>query len=135
MDKQYANPVGQWGHHLAGVKVHHGVKCGNMIFVAGQVAFDEAGNLLFPYDLEKQTRIAMENVRRVLAELGATLADVVMVKTYYVGTGSEADWEPSIRVRQELFGTPMPPSTGIPVPTLTYPGMMTEIEVIAMVDA
>ena len=59
MNRQYANPAGQWGHHLPGVKVHHGVKCGNMIFVAGQVAFDERGNLLFPYDLEKQTRITI----------------------------------------------------------------------------
>ena len=134
MNKQYANPPGHWEHHLAGVKVHPGVKCGNMIFVAGQVAFDDKGDLLHAYDLEKQTRVTMENVRRVLDDLDATMDDVVMVKAYYVGTGQEADWEPSIRVRQEFFGTPMPPSTGIPVPTLTYPGLMTEIEVIAMVD-
>lgn len=133
MERTYANPAGQWGHHLAGVKVNHGVKCGNMIFVAGQVAFDEQGNLLHPGDLEAQTRITMENIKRVLAEFGATLADVVMVKCYYVGDGGEEAWEPSIRVRMEYFGSPMPPSTGIPVPKLTYPGMMTEIEVIAMV--
>ena len=134
MIKHYATPPGHWQHHLEGVDVHQGVKCGNMIFVAGQVAFDPQGNLLFPYDLERQTRVCMENVQRVLAQFKATLADIVMVKTYYVGTGQEADWAPSIRVRQEFLGSPMPPSTGIPVPTLTYPGLMTEIEVIAMCD-
>lgn len=134
MERQYSSPPGQWQHHLPGLKIHHGMKCGNMIFVAGQVAFDEQGNLLHPYDLEAQTRVVMENIKRALADLGATLADIVFMKTYYVGSGTEEDWAPSARVRAEYLGT-LPPSTGIPVPTLTYPGLMTEIEAIAMVDA
>ena len=66
MIKHFATPPGHWQHHLEGVEVHQGVKCGNLIFVAGQVAFDPQGNLLFPYDLERQTRICMENIQRVL---------------------------------------------------------------------
>ena len=39
-----------------------------------------------------------------------------------------------IKIRASYFKEPGPAATGIPVPFLAYEGMMTEIEVIAMVD-
>jgi hypothetical protein len=52
-----------------------------------------------------------------------------------VGSGTDEDWELAARVRARYFQEPGPAATGIPVPTLAYEGMMTEIEVIAKVGS
>lgn len=132
MKKAYSWPEGHWDWPID-LPYKHGVKCGNMIFLGGQVALDEQGNVLHPGDIVAQTRVAMENIKAVLAGFGATLDDVVKVNIFYVGTGTKEDWEVAARVRASFFKEPGPAATGIPVPFLAYEGMMTEIEVIAMV--
>ena len=132
MEKEHYWPEGHWDWPIK-LPYKHGVKRGNMIFVGGQVALDAAGNVLHPGDIVAQTRLAMENIMAVLAGFGATLDDVVKVNIFYVGTGTKADWEVAARIRASYFEEPGPAATGIPVPFLAYEGMMTEIEVIAMV--
>jgi enamine deaminase RidA (YjgF/YER057c/UK114 family) len=134
MEKEHSWPEGHWDWPIK-LPYKHGVKAGNMIFVGGQVALDERGNVLHPGDIVKQTEIAMDNIGRVLAEFGAGFDDVVKVNIFYVGTGTKEDWEVAARVRARYFKEPGPAATGIPVPTLAYEGMMTEIEVIAMVGS
>ena len=58
----------------------------------------EHGNVLHPHDVVKQTELAMENIKAVLAGFGATMHDVVMLNRFYVGRGTEADWEQGARV-------------------------------------
>jgi enamine deaminase RidA (YjgF/YER057c/UK114 family) len=134
MEREYSWPEGHWDWPIK-LPYKHGVKAGNTIFVGGQVALDESGNVLHPHDMIKQTELAMENIGRVLAEFGATLDDVVKVNIFYVGQGTKEDWEAAAKVRASYFKEPGPAATGIPVPALAYEGMMTEIEVIAMVDS
>lgn len=112
----------------------HGVRRGNLIFVGGQVAMDEHGAVLHPHDVAAQTRMAMENIERVLAEFDATLADVVKLNRFYVGSGTAKDWQEGALVAASFFDEPGPAATGIPVPALAYEGLMVEIEVIAIVD-
>ena len=131
MEKEHSWPEGHWDWPIK-LPYKHGVKHGNMIFVGGQVALGQQGNVLHPGDIVAQTRIAMENVKAVLAGFGATLDDVVKVNIFYVGTGTKENWETAARVRASYFKDPGPAATGIPVPFLAYEGMMTEIEVIAM---
>jgi enamine deaminase RidA (YjgF/YER057c/UK114 family) len=126
VEREYSWPEGHWDWPIK-LPYKHGVKAGNMIFVGGQVALDEQGNVLHPGDIVRQTEIAMENIRRVLAEFGATLDDVVK--------GTKEEWEVAAKIRASYFKEPGPAATGIPLPTLAYEGMMTEIEVIAMVDS
>ena len=52
--------------------------------------------------------------------------------TFYVSDGSREDWEASVRARFAYFTPPGPASTGIPVPALAIPGLMIEVEVIAV---
>jgi 2-iminobutanoate/2-iminopropanoate deaminase len=60
---------------------HPAVRAGDYIFVSGQVAKDDQGNMCVG-NIEEQTRSAIECVRRILALEGACLADVVKVTVY-----------------------------------------------------
>ena len=60
---------------------HPAVRAGDFIFVSGQVAKDADGNMIAG-TIEEETRGTIEAIRRILAEEGATLSDVVRVTTY-----------------------------------------------------
>jgi enamine deaminase RidA (YjgF/YER057c/UK114 family) len=57
------------------------VRAGDYIFISGQVAKDADGNMISG-TIEEETRGTIEAIRRILAEVGATLADIVRVTTY-----------------------------------------------------
>ena len=60
---------------------HPAVRAGDFIFVSGQVSKDADGNMLIG-SLEDETAGTIEAIRRIIAEEGATLQDVVRVCTY-----------------------------------------------------
>jgi enamine deaminase RidA (YjgF/YER057c/UK114 family) len=60
---------------------HPAVRAGDYIFISGQVAKDVDGNMLSG-TIEAETAGTIESIKRILAEEGATLADVVKVTTY-----------------------------------------------------
>ncbi len=64
---------------------HPAVRAGDFIFVSGQVAKDADGNMLSG-TIEQETAGAIESIKRILAEEGATLADVVRVTAYLEDT-------------------------------------------------
>ena len=67
-----------------------GVRVGNHIFVGGQYSLDERGEILGS-DITTQARNAFEAVKRVLAEAGATMADVVKHNVYFHCDGDDAE--------------------------------------------
>src|SRR5947208_15311111 len=60
---------------------HPAVRAGDFIFISGQVAKDADGNMISG-TIEEETRGTIEAIRRILAQEGATLSDVVRVTTY-----------------------------------------------------
>jgi len=60
---------------------HPGVRAGDFIYVSGQVAKDENGNMSSG-NIEEETRWTIEGIRRILQLDGATLSDVVKVTVY-----------------------------------------------------
>jgi 2-iminobutanoate/2-iminopropanoate deaminase len=60
---------------------HPGVRAGDFIFVSGQVAKDENGNMCVG-NIEEETRWTLESISRILKLDGADLADVVKVTVY-----------------------------------------------------
>src|SRR5688500_1498227 len=54
---------------------------GDLVYTAGQVAFDEQGELV-PGGIEEQARRALESLTACLRAGGAELADVLKVNTY-----------------------------------------------------
>jgi len=60
---------------------HPGVRAGDFIFVSGQVAKDEDGNMCVG-NIEEETRWTLESIRRILKLDGADLDDVVKITVY-----------------------------------------------------
>jgi 2-iminobutanoate/2-iminopropanoate deaminase len=60
---------------------HPAVRAGDFIFISGQVAKDADGNMCVG-NIEEETRMTIECLRRILVEAGAELVDVVKVTTY-----------------------------------------------------
>ncbi len=71
-------PIGQKNPNLP---FHPAVRAGDYIFVSGQVGKDEDGNMVVG-NIEAECRATIETIRRVLAEEGAGLEDVVKVTTF-----------------------------------------------------
>ncbi len=64
------------GMSMQGLPFSKAYRAGDFIYVSGQVAFDENGNLV-EGGIEAQTRQVMRNLDAVLAEAGCGLEDVV----------------------------------------------------------
>ncbi|MCI0428993.1 MAG: RidA family protein [Rhodospirillales bacterium] len=72
------HPIGKKNPNLP---FHPAVRAGDFIFISGQVAKDEQGNMCAG-NIEEQTRWTIESLRRILAFEGAGLQHIVRVTTY-----------------------------------------------------
>ncbi|WP_328868930.1 RidA family protein [Streptomyces sp. NBC_00287] len=108
-----------------------------MVFVAGQVAWDEQGATIGEGDLAAQVERCYLNVATALAEAGASLADLAKLTVYVV------DWTPDkmplliegiARATTALGVTPVPPATLIGVAALDVPEHLAEVEATAVID-
>lgn len=133
LEKSYSWPDGHWDWTVH-LPYKHGNKCGRMIHMGGQVSIDQNANVIDPNDMVAQTKTAMNYIKDVLAEFGATLDDVIKVRTFYQGEASAEALHENLLIRSNSYTEQGPATTGIPVPCLVYPSMVIEIEIIAMVD-
>ncbi len=131
LQRDHVWPEGHWDWPVH-IPYKHGVKCGNMIYVGGQVSIDSAGRIIDPGDMVTQTRTSMANIAKVLAEFGLGLDDVVKVTAFYAGNASAEVLHDNLSIRSASFTEPGPATTGIPMPCLAYEKMEIEIEVVAM---
>lgn len=115
---------------------HVGIATGSrLVFLAGQVAQDAAGELVGAGDLAAQTEQAVINVAACLEAAGATFHDVAKTTLYVV------DWDESKmealtagfeRAAQRLGGAALAPATLVSVPVIFRPGYLIEIDSIAV---
>lgn len=104
-----------------------------LVFVAGQVAEDEQGNLVGADDLAMQARRAFANVGRAL-EAGGARPDQVTKLTIFV-VDFRAGCLPAIEAgRSAVFGDIRPADTLVGVETLAHPGCLIEVEAVAVTD-
>lgn len=131
-------PEGHWDWSIP-VPFSQGLKCGEFIFVGGQISADANGRTIGVGDIETQTRNVFENIRTVLREAGADMRDIVKFNTYYCFEGSGDDvrefWEKMTKVRLEYFDEPGPVGTAIRVAGFAYPDLLIEVEAIAYVPS
>ena len=112
-----------------------GLHCGPWVFVGGQAALDEEGNVIGAGSPADQNEIVMRYVAQVLGTAGACLDDVLKLNSYScqrVGVGA---LQASAEARSRRFSPPGPASSDVPVDELAYPGMLVEIEAIAAVGS
>jgi enamine deaminase RidA (YjgF/YER057c/UK114 family) len=108
-------------------------KPGKMIFLAGVGAEDEGANrgvIRHLGDFDGQCRYAYEKIKKVLAAHGATMNDVVKIVTYVTDIRNQAQ---AGKCRAEaLAGAPQPVHTFLNINQLAWPGMLVEMDVIAI---
>ena len=104
----------------------HAVKAGNLIFVSGQLPVNpENGEM--PEDIKAQTRQSLENVKTILAEVGANLDNVVKTTVFLADMSL---FGPMNEVYAEFFNAPFPARCAFAVRELPKKALV-EIEVIA----
>lgn len=104
-----------------------------LVFVAGQVAEDERGNLVGAGDLARQARQAFANVSRALTAAGARPDQVARITIYVVGHRPE--YLPLIsEARIAVFGDHRPADVLLGVETLAEPGHLIEVDAVAVLD-
>lgn len=102
------------------------IRSNGFLFVSGQVGSRPDGSP--EPDLQKQVRLAFDNLNAILSAAGCTFQDVIDVTVFVVNP--EAQFEPIWKVVGEHWGdAPYPTLTGIGV-TWLY-GFQFEIKVIA----
>jgi len=79
-------------------------------------------------DIRVQTRAVIENLSRILAAAGATLADVVDVVTFLTDMNDFAGYNEAYG---EYFGHDGPARTSVAVHQLPHPHMRIEIKAVA----
>ena len=107
----------------------HAIRAGNTIYVAGQVARDERGELVGPGDAGAQARQVYANLGRVLKSAGADWRHVVKITTFLV---DRADASAVALVREGVLGQHRPPHTGVIVAGLGGQEVRVEVEAIAV---
>ena len=79
-------------------------------------------------DIRVQTRAVLDNVRAILASVGADLADLVQVTTYLVSMNDFGGYN---EVWAEYFDEAGPTRTTVAVHQLPHPHLLLEIQAVA----
>ncbi len=105
---------------------------GKLVFIAGQVALDAAGEVVGRGDYRAQSEQVFRNLDLALQSAGATFRDVVKL-TYFVLDISHL---PEVRAVRDRFIDPdhPPASTAVEVRRLFHPELLLEVEAVASVD-
>jgi 2-iminobutanoate/2-iminopropanoate deaminase len=86
------------------------VRAGDFIFLAGQVPVDPSTDKISPGDIEHETRLVLNNVKRLLEGIGSSMADVVKVSVFMA---DGAEFARMNGVYTEFFGEHKPARTTI----------------------
>ena len=104
-----------------------GTRGGNYVHTAGQVAWNEKGELVGIGDVRAQTRQVLKNIESVLKEGGATMKDVLKCNVYLADI---ADFQAMNEEFARAFPTDPPARTTVEA-KLAEPEMLVEIEATA----
>ena len=120
-----------------------GVKTGNMIFVAGQLAHGQTVGSdgmpeFFMGNFEEQFRATLENIKAVLANYGATMDDVVFLQNFVdpeAGKNRAGNYnDPASKLIREYFPNGLHAMTFCEVVNLYGPEQLVESNAIAIVN-
>jgi 2-iminobutanoate/2-iminopropanoate deaminase len=107
-----------------------GVRCGNLLFLSGQIPLDPATGRLVEGDVAAQTLRVLANLHAVLAAAGAGFSDVVRTTIYLVDL---AHFAVVNEIYAQHVGDPAPARSTVQVVALPR-GALVEIDAIAVLD-
>ncbi|MBN2466805.1 MAG: RidA family protein [Deltaproteobacteria bacterium] len=101
----------------------------SVIFVSGQSSISADGVVMHGDNFEAQVRLSFENLHAILQQAGASFDDVVKLVVYLVDISKLPIYGAA---QAEFFKGKMPAQTVVQVSALALPGMMVEVEAIAV---
>ncbi|MGH7038562.1 MAG: RidA family protein [Stellaceae bacterium] len=121
-----AKPLGSYSHIAR-------ARANELIFIAGQVAVDQSGNLVGAGDFDAQCTQAFANIETALKAVGAGWQSIVQFTTYLVHSQDIARFA-AWRQREfpRLFaGAAYPPNTLLIIDRLVNEQLLIEVQAIA----
>jgi 2-iminobutanoate/2-iminopropanoate deaminase len=104
---------------------------GRIVWLAGQTVLEDGSGRSLAGDFDGQVREVFARLGKTLEEAGGKLADMVTM-TVFITDGRYGDR--FTELRREIFGDNFPASALITVTGLARPGMLVEVQGIAVID-
>ena len=100
-----------------------------ILFIAGQVAYDDTGGPAHGRGFAAHARAAFRSLQAQVEAGGGTLANVVKITTFLTDIRYREELVP---IREEFFGRKTPAVTQVAVSALGRPEWLIEVEAIAV---
>jgi enamine deaminase RidA (YjgF/YER057c/UK114 family) len=110
----------------------HAVQAGALLFIAGQVAFDEHNAVVGLGDPHAQATQVWQNIRTVVEAAGGIVEDIVKITVFLADIRHAAA---EVDVRRSMFPPGRYPScTQVQVANLGLPELLMEVDAIAVIS-
>lgn len=110
-------------------RLSQGFVVGDLVFVSGQAAISETGEIVGAGDFDAQAEQVFRNLERVLEAAGSGLDRIVKVTIFLTDM---ANFPKIVELRGRWFSEPWPADTIVEVSSLALPELEIEIEAIAL---
>jgi 2-iminobutanoate/2-iminopropanoate deaminase len=134
MPKQYLNPSELFPSQRYGFSQIVTSQGGKTVYLSGQVAWENEGNIVGPDDLHAQTVQALPNIEIALKSAGASITDIVSMRIYIVESKLAEDRHITEALKTFFPTDRLPASTWVGVPALSNKDFLVEIEAVAMIE-
>ena len=105
------------------------LQAGDLIFVAGQTAGTADGGVGGDGTMSSQALICFTKIKALLEAAGAMMADIAKLTVFVTDISKRAE---ITEVRKKFFSGDFPCSTLIEISALAQPGLLIEVEAIAV---
>jgi len=110
------------------------VNAGKIVYIAGQVALDRAGNLVGKDDFRAQVQQVFENLKSAVEAAGGDFNSVVKLNYFCAESVDPSQITVVREIRDKYVNTSNPPvSTFVVVKRLVRPELLIEVEAVAVV--
>jgi len=128
MHKRQVNPW-EWQHPFGYSQAWRVEEPRTIVYLAGQVPITPAGAALTDADFDTQARQVFRNLQTVLEQAGAGFEHIVKVTVFLTDISRLEEYR---RVKAEFISDPQPASTALEIKALAVPGLMIEVEAVAV---
>ena len=105
------------------------IRCGDLVYTAGQLGMDPQTKALVEGGIQAQTRQALTNIKAVLEATGAAMENVVKTTVFLQDMG---DFKAMNAVYAEFFSAAPPARSAVQAAALPLGGLI-EIEAVAVI--
>jgi 2-iminobutanoate/2-iminopropanoate deaminase len=134
MPKEYINPEKLYPSLQYGFSQIITATGGKMVFLSGQVAWDEQQQMIGPNDLRAQTWQTFRNLATAMQAAGGTLQDIVSMRIYIVEEKLEESYYVTEALQEFFPPEATPTTTWVGVRALANNEFLIEIEAMGMIE-